>query len=1519
MVGVSREAKVLLVALTGSLLLSAGTYHYIDRRNAERAQTEFEAVVSEAAQAIRERVSSYEFGARGARGAIVAVGPREITRASFLDYMSTRDLPEEFPGALGFGFIRRVARDELDAFVESARDDGWPNFSVRELAAHAGEHYVIEFIEPNRTNGEAIGLDIGSESNRRMAADLAMRSGEATLTEPITLVQATGKPARGFLLLLPVYDPKLPHDTVVQRERALVGWSYSPLIIDDVLEQLGETLDDFSVSITDPDSDDVTEPFYISERPSYSVAPTTQRELLLFGRRWEMDFRASEHFSSGLGLPNPWVPAGLLFAMCLLATLSARYYFSATRMRRDLQQDQARTVALFNRSGDAIIDLDTRFRVKAANEAAQRLLGSGPGPGEQPLIFDLLPVREGMAPFRQALSQAAGGLVPGSVELDLSGPHDRETHYVALLSPIKGDDGAVTGLSLTLRDISRQRAVEATLSEISVLTSSQLGEAFMHTAASALGRLLRADLVTIDRIEPENTGRAVVLAAYREGATLHPWHFALEDSASSQALPPKGTLRASGGTRVLVDAKGQLPTPLPGVRAASCISLDLHDAGHERFGHLSVFHGTTAVPDDLDHSVEVARLFSQRVESEMRRLLAEQERVAAEARLREVNESLERLAAQRTRELRHSLIIQEKIVGSAGVAMIATDRNGLITLFNPAAEALLGRSSKTMVGMQTPEAFHDPEEVRERAAELSRTLGRPFEPGFEVFVHGVGKDKVTRRDWTYIHASGERIPVLLGISQLQDDDGTVLGYLGVAVDMREQREQAEKLRRAVERSEAATRAKSEFLANVSHEIRTPMNAILGMMQLLENTSLDRRQKEFVRKSENAAYSLLSMLNDVLDFSKIEAGMMVLERQTFSLQTMLSDLSIICEGLAWKPGVEIVFDVDGRLPDRFVGDPLRIKQVLTNLLGNAMKFTDSGSVVLSVRPLSSSDEAWELDFAVRDTGIGIPEHLQAHIFASFAQAEASTARRYGGTGLGLSICDRLVGMMGGRMRLRSVPGSGSTFSFSIALSAAEPGPRAVRNHGLDVLALEPCDVTADVVSSLLRRLGCRVRVMRTLRELEHAWNDRPPDLLLLAWSEGVGHTEFSRVSLARKCFRPGQHTLFATSGSRHTLMLEVENAGLHGVRYLSKPLLLSTLEAVLDSLGADAPGAVRADAADSPDSSASLGSVNVLVVDDNAMNREVVRDILEAEGASVRLHAGGELALHALAAEPDWPHVVLTDIQMPGMDGYELARRIRSDARFSALPILALTAHVTESDRAACFAAGMCAHISKPIDIIEMRAAILSCLGKAETALPASTAERTPAEDIAAARLRFKDHPKAFRGALRAFLSGATGLVDNMLDAGAGASERIRAAHTLKGNAATVGCVALSDVAARAERALRDDEVLSPALESEARHALSGALEGVAFELPAEDPVAPPGIPGLPLSRREQAARLRRLLELLQASNHRALQVAEDLVSQWPVDHAELARKMLDEARHFDFDNAAQRCEALLALLGEELE
>ena len=459
------------------------------------------------------------------------------------------------------------------------------------------------------------------------------------------------------------------------------------------------------------------------------------------------------------------------------------------------------------------------------------------------------------------------------------------------------------------------------------------------------------------------------------------------------------------------------------------------------------------------------------------------EQKLAELRILRLNSDLEQQVLDRTAKLEAASALQAAILNNAGYAIIATDPEGLITLFNPAAEKQLGYSAREMVGHQTPALIHDPEEVLTRAEVLSRELDARVEPGFEVFVVKARQQPADEHEWTYIRKDGSRYPVRLNVSALRAADGSITGYLGITIDQTETRRREQALSEARALAESASQAKSQFLANMSHEIRTPMNAILGMLQLLRRTPLNFGQADYATKAETAARTLLTILNDILDLSKIEAGKLELDPVPFLLDTLLRDLGVILSASIGSKEVEVLFDIDPKIPHYVVADALRLQQVLLNLAGNAVKFTQQGEVILGARLASQTADQIEIAFSVRDTGIGMTPAQLERIFESFEQAEASVTRRFGGTGLGLAISRRLVQMMGGDIRVESEPGRGSCFRFNVLLSTADAttialasSERDVQLHDLRVLVVDDNPSAREIIAAIASSFGWQVETV-----------------------------------------------------------------------------------------------------------------------------------------------------------------------------------------------------------------------------------------------------------------------------------------------------------------------------------------------------------------------------------------------------------------------------------------------------------
>jgi PAS domain S-box-containing protein len=907
---------------------------------------------------------------------------------------------------------------------------------------------------------------------------------------------------------------------------------------------------------------------------------------------------------------------------------------------------------------------------------------------------------------------------------------------------------------------------------------------------------------------------------------------------------------------------------------------------------------------------------------------------AAQRRILDLNNSLERQVQQRTAQLEANSALQRAVLSNAAYAIIAADPQGVITVFNPAAERLLGYSATEMIGLQTPAVFHDANEVVARANALSAELGTKIEPGFEAFV---AKARITDYDdneWTYVHKTGARFPVQLNVSALRNAAGEITGFLGSAFDLTEPRRRERALTDARNAAENAGLAKSQFLANMSHEIRTPMNAVLGMLQLLLRTPLDYNQSDYATKAESAARTLLRILNDILDFSKIEAGKLELDIHTFTLDGLLREIGVVLSASLGSKDVELLFDVDSKAPHRILGDSLRIQQVLLNLAGNAIKFTQHGEVVLRVRCVSRGDHDVELEFSVQDTGIGMSTEQMQRIFDGFEQAESSTSRRYGGSGLGLAISRRLVRIMGGDIAVTSNLGAGSRFAFRLNLQTAtdiadgdaDGLPHATDTNAADalrnlsVLVVDDNATARSVLSSMLTSFGWDVETAdsgeQALAQIE-ARNrvSHPFQVVFVDWRlprmDGWTLSERIRELL------PADHApviLMATAHGREALAHRMEQHQRLLDGFVVKPVTASVLfDAVADARSG--LGAFWKQRRQPTSVHRRLDGLAILVVEDNITNQQVARELLASEGATVMIAGGGLPALKIVLQQQTRFDAVLMDVHMPDLDGYETTARIRQQCPDGTLPIIAMTANVTPADRTAALAAGMDDHIGKPFHVDDLVARILKfCRPGSHVQTEPTHKTNAAAEfDFATAIGRFGGNHALFVHEAREFAPryGETPqrLVELLASREPGdKAAALTLAHSLKGVAATLGAQRLSQDAASIESALQagDHSGAAQLVESLSASvaAAIGALKTESKRLAAHNQ------PEMKPPTRVLESLLSELEELLAGSNMRALDVNAQLQAQAAAQLGVDGQRLDEAVRGLDFTAAIARCRAL---------
>jgi two-component system, sensor histidine kinase and response regulator len=820
---------------------------------------------------------------------------------------------------------------------------------------------------------------------------------------------------------------------------------------------------------------------------------------------------------------------------------------------------------------------------------------------------------------------------------------------------------------------------------------------------------------------------------------------------------------------------------------------------------------------DLERPIDVPAPWREAAD-----LVSAQERMrqallASTAQLERANRELEARVEARTRELAEREAYFRAIFENTGAGIVSRGADRTLINANQAFLAFIGYTREELEHLD-PAALmraEDRKPVRESIERLER-----------------GEISLYRIERQYRRKDGDVRWADVVTTAIRDDEGRLTATTTIVNDITERKQMEDELRQARAVAEDATKAKSMFLANMSHEIRTPMNAIIGMSHLALKTRLDSKQRDYVQKIHNAGTALLGLINDILDFSKIEAGRLTLETTEFDLDEVMSHVSTVIGQKVFDKGLELLFDVSPDVPRRLTGDPLRLGQVLTNLVSNAVKFTESGEVHVKALVGERYGERIKLEFSVRDTGVGMTPEQEARMFQPFTQADGSITRRYGGTGLGLTICKRLVEMMGGAIWVKSQAGAGSKFAFNAWFGLGTAGerrkvvPEAL--NGARVLVADDNPSARELLADLLAQFGLAVDQVASGEEAVAAVRQttagNPYRIVFMDWKMGgmSGIEAAQAIKSGDDAGNAPPAIIMVTAFGREDVRQEAEEGELDA--FLVKPVSPSTLlDSMIEIFAPERSSASRAESA-TGEREYRLRGMKVLLAEDNEINQQIAVELLEAAGVAVEVAANGRIAVERVKASRF--DAVLMDLQMPELDGYGAVSEIREDARFADLPIIAMTAHAMAEERERCLASGMNDHVSKPIDPDALyRTLARWYTGNANDApaaaaggAPISSAEdiefsSIPGVDTAGGLKRVAGNRQLYMKLLRKYIEGQSGVV-NAINAALQTGDRTiaeRLAHTLKGVSGNIGAAAVQHDAAEVERAVRNGADVSAAL------------------------------------------------------------------------------------------------------------
>ena len=1260
------------LVLLGCLGISIAAWHLVGSDIERRADDQFQSLAKSVKTRIGERMRSYEHVLWGGAGLFAASD--HVEREEWRNYVHSLDLDRNFPGIQAMAFAARVTAGEKAAHEHSVRAEGFADYEIKPTGAR-DEYVTIVFIEPFDTiDRHAFGFDVITERTRRSAVTIARDTGEAALTGPVTLRQKTDRPVQaGLIMYVPVYDNRQDASTTHNRRAAITGYVSGVFRMNDLMaEILGSETQLLAVQIFDGEASDSSAPMYDSvtayQQSASSVFAnfSAVNSLDLAHRRWTMRCKPLLAFNQAIDRSKAHIVllAGVSLSLLLfmlvrsLAMTRERALLIARDMTRAMTESETKFQSLAASANEAIIIADSAGNIVSWNNGARSIFGYAEDEILGQPLTRLMPSR-----FHDAH-------IDGLARTQRTGK-----------SVLAGKTVELVGLTKDLLEFS----MDLSIATWETAAGRLYGGIIRDTSERQRNQRQQQESEARVRLLLDSTAEAIYGIDMDGNCTfLNPACLRMLGYASNDELLGKNMHALVHRTRADKTRLADQDDPI----LQSLQRNEAIHAGHELFWRA----------DGSSFPVEYWAYPMRRGDEVLGAVvtfLDITERIRAED---ELNQFF-RLSSD---------------------LMCITSSKGYFTRLNPAWEATLGYSLSELMGRPFTDFLH-PDDVKPTLVRIQQFYSGETSEAFE----NRYRCKDGSHKWLLWQAAGHDGKEVYGTGRditerklLEEGMKETLAEL--ANRNQELVLRSEALNQAKHQAETATRAKSDFLASMSHEIRTPMNAIIGMADLLSETSLTTEQLKYVQVFQNAGENLLVLINDLLDLSKIESGKLELEAHDFDLKRVVFDIVDLLNVRAKEKGLNLVCNVTPDTPSLLNGDSHRLRQVIVNLIGNAIKFTHSGSILLTVRPHQEAKASEvTLLFDVTDTGVGIAPDKLDLVFENFTQADSSITRRYGGTGLGLAICRALVEKMDGDISVESTLGRGSTFRFSARFGIQQQTeetmtvPLSLNLEKRRVLVVDAAASDRLIVAHILTGWGMTVieagsgeAALSTMQTAHSGEFD-----LVLVDSK---IPDMDGFELARRI-----HSISTFSALPIVMLTSFDSSGelKHSrasgiVDYVRKPIRRGQLHQVLTrALDNRTPIEI-------PEGSRRLIRLRILLFEDSVDNAFLVKAYLKGTGYELEHAVDGAAGVERFKSEQF--DLVLMDIQMPTMDGYAALAAIRqfeSDEGRTPTPILAITAHAQLSEIDPSAPNGFAGLLSKPIRKKTLLAALAAHVANSAVEVP----------------------------------------------------------------------------------------------------------------------------------------------------------------------------------------------------------